>query len=170
MQSGLEQKMIFHVGDQVIHWSHGPGEIIQLDEKELSGHTSQYYVVKLRDMMLWVPVEETEHCLRLPTPANDFPKLFQILACPGEPLSADRLERKTQLTDQMKDGTLESVCLVVRDLTFHKRVKKMNDYDNAILERATDLLLHEWSVALSVSLQQADRKLKELLGEENGSS
>jgi RNA polymerase-interacting CarD/CdnL/TRCF family regulator len=48
-----EQDMSFQVGDQVIHWVHGLGEIIQLDEKVLSGNTGQYYVVQIRDLKLW---------------------------------------------------------------------------------------------------------------------
>lgn len=161
----FEQSFAFEVGDQVIHWAYGPGVIIRLDEKELAGQTSQYYVVQTNDLMLWVPVDETgEGCLRFPTPATNFKILFEILSSPGEPLSDDRYGRKMQLTELMKDRTLESICKVVRDLTFHKRNKKMNDSDNAILERARSFLLNEWSVALSVPVQQAERELKELLG------
>ena len=46
----VDQKMPFQVGDQVIHWVYGPGEIIELDEKTLSGHADHYYVVKIRDL------------------------------------------------------------------------------------------------------------------------
>lgn len=91
----IEQDMIFNVGDQVIHWDHGLGEIIQLDEKVLSGHTGQYYVLQIRDLTLWVPITESgERGLRTLTPARDFQKLFGILASPGEPLSVNVLERK----------------------------------------------------------------------------
>lgn len=163
----LEQNMSFQVGDQVIHWAYGLGEIIQLDEKELFGRTGKYYVVRMRDITLWVPINETgERCLRYLTPAGDFQKLFGILASPGEPLSTDRLERKTQLTERLKDGTLESVCLVLRDLAFHKQIKKMNDNDSSILARARSFLLDEWCIVLSVPVQQAEHELKELLGGE----
>ena len=161
----LEQNVAFHVGDQVIHWAYGLGEIIQLDEKELFGRTGEYYVVQIRDLTLWVPINDTGiHCLRFLTPAGDFQKLFGILASPGEPLSADRLERKNQLTERLKDGTLESICGVVRDLVFHKRTKKMNENDSSTLSRARSLLLDEWSIVLSVTIQQADDELRELLG------
>jgi CarD family transcriptional regulator len=159
--------MAFHEGDQVIHWSYGLGEIIQLDEKELSGHSDKYYVVKIRDITLWVPINQTgEFSLRSLTPAGDFQKLFGILASPGEPLPSDRFERKNQLTARMKDGTLESTCRLLRDLTFHKRINKMNENDNFVQERSRNFLLDEWSIVLSVSLQQAAHKLQELLREE----
>jgi CarD family transcriptional regulator len=163
----LEQITAFQVGDKVIHWSYGLGEIIQLDEKVLFGRTSQYYVVKIRDMTIWVPINKMDDpCLRFLTPAEDFQKLFSILSSPGEPLSADRFERKNQLLDQLKDGTLESICRVVRDLAFHKRMKKINENDSSVLARAKRFLLDEWSVVLSVPIYQAESELSELLGGE----
>ena len=164
VQTMSERDMSFQVGDRVIHWMYGLGEIIQLDEKVLSGHTSKYYVVQIRDLTLWVPLNETgEHCLRLPTPARDFKKLFRILASPGEPLSPDRFARKTQLTELLRDGTLKSMCRVVRDLVYYKRTKKINENDNSILAHARNFLLNEWSVALSVPVQQAEFELRDLL-------
>ena len=159
-----ERDTAFHVGDQVIHWMYGLGEIIQLDEKTLAGHTIQYYVLQLIDLTLWVPIDEAgEGHLRYLTPAKDFQRLFQILASPAEPLSTDRHERKMQLAERLKDGKLESVCRVVRDLAFLKQTKKMNDNDSSFLERARKFLLNEWSVALSVPVRQAETKLLELL-------
>jgi RNA polymerase-interacting CarD/CdnL/TRCF family regulator len=159
-----EQDTVFHVGDHVIHWSYGLGEIIKLDEKVLSGHTGKYYVVQINDLTLWVPLDKTdEGCLRFPTPAEDFPELFRILSTPGEPLSTDRYTRKTQLTELLGDRTLESVCRVVRDLVDYQRIKKINESDKSTLDHAKDFLLNEWSLALSIPLQQAEGELTKLL-------
>lgn len=160
-----EQDVAFHVGDRVIHWMYGLGEIIEIEEKVVSGHTGKYYVVQIRDLTLWVPMYKTGGpCLRFPTPAGDFQKLFRVLASPGEALSVDRFIRKTQLTEILSDRTLESVCRVIRDLVFFKRTNKINDSDNSTLNRARDFLLNEWSMALSISQQQADHELRILLG------
>jgi len=166
-----EQQTFFHVGDHVIHWAHGLGVIIQLDEKSLSGRTRQYYVVQMSGLTLWVPVDQTENqSLRFPTPKKDFDKLFQILASPGKPLSSDRNERRLQLIEQLKDHELASICKVIRDLTLHKRLKKMNDNDSSTLERSRNFLINEWSLALSIPIQQAENELRKLLdGGENNS-
>jgi CarD family transcriptional regulator len=160
-----EQRLPFQIGDQVIHWAYGPGVIVQLDRKELLGKTGQYYVVKTRDLTLWVPVNQSgEKCLRYPTPAKDFEKLFRLLASPGAPLSSDRFERKNQLSERMNHRSIESICQVIRDLVYHKRIKqKMNDNDNSLLNHARSLLLEEWSIALSVPIQQAEKELDQLL-------
>ena len=164
----LDQQLSFQVGDQVIHWNYGPGVILRLDVKELSGNSCQYYVVKMNDLMLWVPVsEDNSGCLRLPTPAKDFQQLFRILTSPGEPLPSDRYERKTFLTERFKERNLASICRVIRDLTIYKRTKKLNDNDVTILDRSKNFLINEWSIALSVSIQQAQQELDEMISEVN---
>lgn len=161
-----EMAMDFQVGDRVVHWSYGPGEIIQVDEKELSGHKSLYYVVRIKDLTLWVPVNAADAAsLRYPTPARDFDTLFAIISSPGEPLSENRLERKAQLSEMMRDGRLESICRVIRDLAYFNRTKKLSESDLSILERAQSFLLNEWEISLSVSYTQAERDLKHLLQE-----
>jgi RNA polymerase-interacting CarD/CdnL/TRCF family regulator len=161
-----EITMAFQVGDKVVHWSYGPGEIIQLDEKSISGQSIRYYVVRVRDLTLWVPVDaDGQPRLRQPTSTGEFKKLFEILRGPAETLSDDRLERKAQLTGRLRDGTLFSICRVIRDLKSLSQRKKLNDYDAAVLERARKFLLDEWNISLSVSLIDAERQLDHLLDE-----
>ena len=156
--------MDYNVGDQVIHSVFGPGEILQLDKKEISGKLNTYYMVKTNTLTLWVPIDNNgERSLRPLTPRSHFKKLFEILTAPGEPLTEDRLDRKAELTDRLRDGKIVSVCEVIRDLNQFNRKKKLNDYDSAILDRAKNFLISEWMIALSVSRQQAEKELRELL-------
>ena len=158
--------MDFQIGDKVVHWSYGPGEVIQVDEKNLGGRTAIYYVVQVRDLTLWVPVDQGEkHSLRLPTSADQFEALFGILRGLGEVLAEDRYERKSQLTERLRDGKLESVCRVIRDLCFYNSKKKLNDNDAMILERARKFLLDEWKIAFRISSVDAQRELDRLLDE-----
>jgi len=158
---------IFHVGDFVVHQSHGPGEVIEVDVKTLNGHAENYYVVKIKDMTLWVPVEShTASTLRRPTPAADFTRLFEILHGPGDPLPTDRLERKTYLSQRLRDGTLDSICYVIRDLNTQRRLKKLSESDAAVMDRAQRLLISEWSLSLDVTPEEAHQALDALLQEE----
>lgn len=158
--------MNFQVGEKVVHWSFGPGEIIRVDEKELAGYKELYYVVKMRDLTIWVPVENQERpSLRAITPANEFKKLFSILSSPAEPLPPDRLERKTYLSDLLRDGDLASICRVIRDLAMFTRGKKKNETDVQFLERAQKFLVDEWRLSLSVTHSEAEAQLRHLLKE-----
>lgn len=161
--------MEFRVGEKVIHWVYGLGEVIQLDEKVLSGKKTPCYVVQIRDLTIWVPSNgDGKKRLRRPTPADKFDRFFAILGGPSEPLSSDRVERRTQLLEKMEDGKLESICRIVRDLSKYSQGKKLNDYEKSILQRAEEFLLMEWKYSLLVPQAQAERELKHLLGEQAG--
>lgn len=158
--------MNFQVGEKVVHWSFGPGEIIRLDEKELAGRRELYYVVRMRDLTIWVPVEaQDKPSLRAITPAEKFKQLFSILSSPAEPLSLDRLERKNYLTEMLRDGDPASICRVIRDLATFTRGKKKNESDLQLLERAQKFLIDEWRIALSVTHSEAEAQLRHLLKE-----
>jgi RNA polymerase-interacting CarD/CdnL/TRCF family regulator len=156
--------MDFNVGDQVVHCAYGPGEIIQLDEKVISGRKGSYYIVQVNNLKLWVPAgEEGSGNLRGVTPKNQFKQYLQILENPGEDLPDDRLVRKTILLERLRDGKLDSICCVIRDLTKLSHQKKMSEYDSSIMLRAKSFLLAEWELVFSVSAQQASFELEQLL-------
>lgn len=158
--------MDYQIGEIVVHWSYGPGTILSMDEKEISGQLTRYYVVELGDMTIWVPRDQdNEVRLRCLTSPDEFAQLFTLLQLPAEPLSLDRFERRTTLLGRMHDGKLESICRVVRDLNGFKKSKKMNDSDVAILDRAQKLLLNEWRLSLEVPMSEAEDRLKLMLTE-----
>jgi RNA polymerase-interacting CarD/CdnL/TRCF family regulator len=158
--------MSFHVGDKVIHWTYGLGEIVHIEEKTILGRNTNCYVFRTPDLMIWIPINDLQQrSLRLPTPPEEFVKLYDILTSPGEKLLEDRALRKDQLMARMKDGQLASICRVVRDLTHFKRVSKLNDQEKSILERAMNSLLTEWTYSLGMPLSQAHQAMTNLLGE-----
>jgi len=156
--------MDFHVGDTVIHWSYGFGKIVRLEERNLPGQAALYYVVQLRDLTVWVPVDgELMSRLRSPTPRSKFEELFAILRSPGESLPNDRLERRTLLLKEQKDGCAEANCRIIRDLSSYQQANPMNDNDKLVLKRTLDSLLGEWMFSLSVPFAQAELELGRLL-------
>jgi CarD family transcriptional regulator len=156
--------MQFKIGETVVHCTYGPGVIIETDQKVIEGDKTDCYVVKIDEMTLWVPFSRAESgSLRTPTSPAMFEDLFKILRSPAEPLSSDRLERRTHLVEQFKRGELESICQVVRDLATLKRTGKWNDHDKAMFERSQRLLLAEWEIVLAVTAGQAELSLRELL-------
>jgi RNA polymerase-interacting CarD/CdnL/TRCF family regulator len=155
----------FQVGEKVIHSNYGLGEVIQIDEKVLSDEPTRCYVVKVRDLKIWVPAgEKSTGSLRRPTPPSKFDRLFAILRSPGEPLSDNRFERKTQLSESLRNGKPEGICQVIRDLSYFGQSKKLNESDKTLLQRAQNFLLSEWVYSFPVSLDQAQQELASLLG------
>jgi RNA polymerase-interacting CarD/CdnL/TRCF family regulator len=156
--------MGFFIGDKVIHCSFGLGEITQIEEKVINGLLSRCYVIQLSDMTIWVPTDDTGHSsLRGTTPPDEFLKTLPILSSPNEILQEDRVLRKQQLTDQLNDGHLASICRVVRDLTHYGRNFKLNYQEKSILQRAVSSLLTEWTFTLGTSQNQAHQTMESML-------
>ena len=158
--------MNFHKGDTVMHWTHGIGQIVNLEERALSGSKTIYYVVQVRDMTVWVPADSKVGArLRAPTPKLRFERLLAILSSPSEPLPEDRLERKTHLLELLQDGRPESLCQVIRDLSAYQKqqVRPLNDNDRLTLKQARNTLLGEWGFVLSITHAQAEHELQRLL-------
>jgi RNA polymerase-interacting CarD/CdnL/TRCF family regulator len=161
-----EALMDFRVGDPVVHWSHGIGEIIGLEERTMAGKNTLYYVVKIQEITIWVPADDKVLSrLRVPTSEHKFMKLFAILSGPGASLSDNRLERKTQLHKGLADGKVETLCHVIRDLTTYALQKPLNENDKDVLERAQNLLVGEWKFSLSIPRADAEIELGRLLGQ-----
>ncbi|MGA7194413.1 MAG: CarD family transcriptional regulator [Anaerolineales bacterium] len=156
--------MGFHEGDTVMHWTYGLGKVIRLEERVLSGKKELYYAVQIGDMTVWVPADDKLGTrLRPPTSKADFKKLMNILSKPGEPLPDDRHERKTLLTELLKNGQAESLCHVIRNLSTYRHVRSLNDNDQALLARTQDALIGEWGFSLSVTPTEAEFQLHRLL-------
>lgn len=158
--------MNFYKGDMVMHWAYGIGQIVNLEERALAGAKAVYYVVQVQDMTVWVPADsKVGSRLRPPTPKFRFQRLLHILSSPSQPLPEDRLERKARLQELLQDGTPESLCQVIRDLSaYHKKLAKpLNDNDHMVLKQSRNTLLGEWGFVLAVTHAQAEHELHRLL-------
>jgi len=158
--------MNFHTGDTVMHWTYGIGQIVNLEERDLSGSKTLYYAVQVRDMTVWVPADsKVGSRLRTPTPKFRFKRLLAVLSGPSEPLPEDRLERKARLLELLQDGRPESLCQVIRDLSAYQKQKSgpINDNDQMVLKQSRNTLLGEWGFVLSITHAQAELELHHLL-------
>jgi RNA polymerase-interacting CarD/CdnL/TRCF family regulator len=157
--------MGFKIGDKVIHWTYGLGEIVRIEEKPINDQLTNCYVFQTSDMTIWIPIDAVkQHSLRQPTEPDEFIRLYDILTSPGEALQEDRVTRKNELMTLMRDGQLASICKVVRDLTHAKRGGKLNYQEKCFLERAENSLLTEWTYSLGLPLSQAHQAMTSMLG------
>ena len=160
------ERVVYHIGDTIVHWNYGLGTIVAIEEKIIGGVTQQYYVVDVESLQLWVPVEEANvSSLRFPTESFKFEALFDILRTPGETLPDNQYQRRLEIRDRMQKKTLPDLCHLIRDLADRSRKCTLNQNDTAVLTRAEDLLLDEWVRSLDVNRSNAHDELEALLQE-----
>jgi len=156
--------MDFQTGDQVMHSTYGLGHVMAIEERTINNNTALYYMIQVADLTIWVPIDEnSKKRLRFPTSKLQFRKHLSILSSPAEQLPEDRRDRNIRLHEMLNDGEVASICKVIRDLTAFRRSHPWNDYDNAIMKRATKALIGEWSVSQSLSPLDAEKELSKVL-------
>ncbi len=162
----LEAHMSFHIGEKVIHATHGFAEIINVESKEVSGISSEYYVVQTKTLLLWIPlISKIKESLRLPTSKSGFSNLVEILRSHNLPLPENRNDRKSHIHNMLTDGDSGSICGLIRDLSFCRKSKKLNETETIIYKNAVIKLIDEWQYSMSISQAQAIGELNSLLDE-----
>lgn len=157
--------MNYEIGDTVVHWTHGLGRVVAIDQMDLAGTSRQYYVVEVGVLKLFVPMDEADlGSIRPPTESVHFEALFEILRAPGKPLPDNQYQRKLELRQRIQKSTLEDLCHVIRDLTDRASKHTLNAYDASVLFRAEESLLDEWVLSLGVERASALLALEQLLG------
>ncbi len=158
------ERIVYHIGDTIVHWNYGLGTIVAIEERDINGVTQQYYVVEVDRLQLWVPVEEGKvSSIRFPTESGQFDALFDILRTPGELLPDHQYQRRLELQGRMKKRTLADLCHLIRDLADRSHQHPLNQNDAVVLSRAEDLLLDEWMRSLRIDRTNAFGELEVLL-------
>jgi RNA polymerase-interacting CarD/CdnL/TRCF family regulator len=157
--------MEFQIGDRVVHCTYGLGQVLAIEEQVINNNVVLCYEVQIADLSIWIPANENlKSRLRFPISPAELKKLFLILSGPAENLPDDRRNRNLQLRETLRDGKTESLCKALRDLYAYRRTHSTwNEYDSEMIKRVENLLIREWSFALSIPPQQANEELHKLL-------
>jgi len=161
--------MDFQIGDRVVHCAYGLGQVLAIEERSYNNTKVVYYRISVADLTIWVPADDNlKNRLRPPTSAREFRKSLSILEGPAQPLPHDRRQRNLLLQETLKDGRVESLCRVIRDLGAHRTDRNWNEYDQALMKRVQKALIGEWSFILSITPLEVEVELRRLLSHHAG--
>jgi RNA polymerase-interacting CarD/CdnL/TRCF family regulator len=159
--------MDFMIGDMVVHPAYGIGRIENKEEIEYMGQKAQpFYAISISNGTIWVPAGmDGGTKLRRLSDKEDLERCRAILRDAPQPLPDDRFQRKNQLAERMRPGTMDCFCEVLRDLTGRKSEKSLNEYDISALRKASEGVSREWAAVEGISVSAALREINALLAE-----
>lgn len=157
--------MPFQVDDQVVYPAFGVGRIVGLVPKTFMETESRlYYEVSGDRSTVWVQVEEgAARGLRRLTRKDELAHFRAVLRSRPLVLNPDFRQRQLEVRSQLRPGTLQGLCEVVRDLRGRSWLKPLNETDSDALRLSTDSLCREWAAADTVSIGQATTEVNTLL-------
>jgi RNA polymerase-interacting CarD/CdnL/TRCF family regulator len=155
----------FKVGDQVIYPGSGVARIASVKTQSFSeGGARVYYEVVNERSTVWVQADgDNATGLRPLTRRDELPRYRAVLRGRPATLNQDPRQRRVDTLNQLKRGTLQDICEVVRDLSARGWLKPLGEGDTTGLRRSRGGLCEEWAAAAGVSLEEATAEINALL-------
>lgn len=159
--------MPFKVDDIVVYPAFGIGRVVGLVNKSFfEAETQLYYEVLGDRSTVWVQVDEgSARGLRRLTRQDELPHFRTVVGSQPLTLNQDHRQRQTDLRGQLKLGTMQGLCEIVRDLSARGWAKPLNEMDARALRMSREAVSKEWAVAEGIPIPQATAELSALLSE-----
>jgi RNA polymerase-interacting CarD/CdnL/TRCF family regulator len=78
-------------------------------------------------------------------------------------MADDHNDRRRRIREVKSEGSLKEVLRLVRDLSWRRYDKKLNNTEERALRRFKDRLLREMAVAMDTTTEDARRELNRIL-------
>jgi RNA polymerase-interacting CarD/CdnL/TRCF family regulator len=159
-----ENSKPFSTGDWVSHLYHGVGQVEGIEEKTLGGESLEYYKVKTRNGVYWIPTDNVESDRIRPVASDKkLKKAISILKSPPEEMDSKHTTRKSRIAQVTKEGDLVGFCALLRDLQAKRVSDKLNTTEQRAHRRLKKKIASEWSATREIPLQEANKKLNNIL-------
>jgi RNA polymerase-interacting CarD/CdnL/TRCF family regulator len=154
-------EMEFQTGVNVVHHSFGVGTVASIETMSLSGGEPRlFYRVEFARTTVWVPMDdESPAGLRPVTSSRQLPRYRRLLAAAPTTLDEDFRKRQVELELRKSEGTFESLCELVRDLSARQRLKTLNQWEKNLLRNTLEALVGEWAAAAHLSEEAARKEI-----------
>ncbi len=139
------------IGERIVYPMHGAGEISGIEENEVGGVVSSYYILKLPlgNLKLMLPVDKIDEMgLRDVIDKSEIEKVAKVLGEPAEEITGSWNKRFHMNLDRMKTGDILEVAAIVRNLVRQNEKKKISSGETRLLEQAKQILISELVYAL----------------------
>lgn len=151
-------------GDWIVHNTHGLGQIIGLESKELMGDKKVYYEVRTHAVTYWLAVTESNSSrIRPVASTRTFNKALSIIASEPQPQDENYRKRLTDIRDRIQDGSLLSKALLIRDLNARNVQKDIHVNERKILDTLQQQFINEWVLACHIKPDYAANEMRKAL-------
>ena len=135
----------FSIGDWVVHLKYGIGRIRTIERKRIGGTKDKYYKVNTEESVYWIPCETIDFRYIRPIASSvEFKNAIKTLHTPPEEIGNSVQERQLRIKEARADGSLKSICTLVRDLWQRRNLNTLNPNEKEIMSFFKRILVKEW--------------------------
>lgn len=158
---------MFKTGELAVYPAHGVGRIEAVETKSIGGKKQDFYIMRIleNDMKIMIPIRNAEAVgLRELIGTGDIPKVYEILKTREVSVNGGTWNRRyREYMEKIKTGSIYELAEVLRDLTVLKGDKELSFGERKMLDTARSLLLKELSIVRSVTEEQVEQEILDIL-------
>lgn len=139
---------MFNIGDYAVCPGHGVGQVVDIEERELEGKTSRFYIVKVmaNGMKVMVPTN-SEDGIRTLVSEQEVEGVFGLLNNHDVEVDNSTWNRRyREYMLKLKTGSLFEIAEVLRALFLLKEKKNLSFGEKKMLDQCKDLIAQEISI------------------------
>ena len=155
------------IGDVVFYPMHGAGVIDGIENNEVAGMTSSYYILKLPmgNLKLMLPVDNIEQLgLRDVIGKEKIAEVSTVLRDKPEVTQGSWNKRFQAILDRMKSGDILDVAAVARNLSLQYRKRKITSGERRLMELSRQILISELVYACEKSPEEITEWIDDIIG------
>ncbi|MDP4181464.1 MAG: CarD family transcriptional regulator [Bacillota bacterium] len=151
---------MYNIGDKIVYPMHGAGVIESIEEKEILGQITNYYVVKIPvgEMKVMIPISNVEDIgIRQVISNQDADKVFAVLG-EFEQISTNNWNKRyRENMTKIKSGNIFEIACVVRSLLQRDRDKGLSTGERKMLNSAKQILVSELVLAKGIDQYEVEK-------------
>ena len=154
----------------VVYPSHGIGQILEIEKKEIAGQMLTMYVIEFEKekMILRVPIEKTKEIgVRKVSTKNQLKEIFEILTGKAKIRRTMWSRRAQEYEAKINSGDIKLLTEVVRDLFRSDSQPEQSYSERQLYEAARERLSREVAVIEKTDEQKAIEKMETILNNSN---
>ena len=160
------EEIMYNIGDKIVYPMHGAGVINEIEEREILGEVRQYYILNMPhgDMKIMIPVDKCDEIgVRTIIDEEQVKDVLEILGAESTPMPSNWNHRNRENMERIKNGAIEEVAGVVRNLTRVEHVKNLSTGEKKMLNNARHILASEIVLATGKSSDEVEAMIDEAI-------
>ena len=159
---------MFKVGDIVVYPAHGVAEVESVEDREISGSSISFIILKILDtqMTVMVPVANVKNVgIRELIKNKGIDQVIDILKQRSVQVDNQTWNRRyREYMEKIKSGSAHEIAEVLRDLNILKRGKELSFGERKMYDTAKNLLVNEISISKKIDRKDAEKMILSAMG------
>lgn len=140
---------MFQIGDYAVCPGHGVGQVVDIEDRDMGGTTTMFYIVKViaNGMKVMVPTN-SENGIRHLVSVDEVDGVFDVLKDHDVEVDNSTWNRRyREYMIKVKTGSLIEIAEVLRALFLLKQKKNLSFGEKKMLDQCRDLIAQEVSIS-----------------------